>query len=99
MAGKTILIVWKSEIRPVQVTIDAPRLLLRWLHACANMALAQRTNRFIMTHSGLWHVYGCAYVSFRTGYKALPPRVALLRSFPNEDAAAMWLLVKDKSNG
>lgn len=93
MSHKTMIIARGSQTLRVRVCADAPRPIAKWLRSCAKAAIQQRANLFAMRHGGAWKVHHCY------GPSSAPRWSDPIKAFPNEDAAAMWLLHKELQNG
>lgn len=87
MPSKPIIVTLKGEITELRVPQpEAPRPIRRWLLCAARVALRKRTAHFAMKHGGAWHVHHCY------GNVDNPCCTEAIKTFPNEDAAAMWLI-------
>ncbi len=84
-SGKDVLIYKDGMIWVERIRKpQAPRGKFKWLGHCASRALQCRVKHYAVRMAGNWEVYGVDYPH--------PVKV-----FPNQDAAAMWLMYKGAS--
>lgn len=86
---KKMILVYDGAIYTSNVHSGAPRPFRKWMKAYARRAILLRAAHFAIRREGVWQVYHCY------GTHGEPRTTGPLRSFDNEDAAAMWLIHKE----